>query len=1199
MKKIIFVFTVISVCLVSIFFKNGLKTYDSIKLASNSQSSSSINSINMIQSTVTNDIDNYYNKNKDTHTRKVSINNEILSEKAKLITKYKKSLDAWEKNNNISNVYNSAVKKVGDNSGVANILTGYIKTKWEIDALFTSANQSTANLTVNEKINGETVTKYFKYKLSSKPVADFSTSFLSNSREVKDRVESLILLYQVTKEKKYLAALKKEIVEAARWDNHWQSCQYIDTAELAYAVSLGYDYTYGALSKGERNAIENRLLEAVLLYGTKQSSDALTRRKGNFNQVGNSGAGIAALTLIESSNEGELRVLSMDSKSITISYPAKKNGSNNTIEYDYKTTLWYNKQTAQITDPTLYSLLKSKIKTDGNKKYIRLRDYYSAVITKTIKYLPEVMKSDNMYIDGSYPEGKDYYLFGMRYFSYYIATLENTLHKDYGLLNFEGNTSQSKKMLNNIVLNPVYISNSKGENINYGDARKKTNGLEDDLFYLTNLNAKNGYKESAKVIYDYKKRTSHIWDFYSIMWYDEQYDAKKNKVDYDKVFNEAIYKSDLVKETVKGNNNKKIAVISFRSSYTDSNATFIAMRGGTTKDHHNHGHLDLGTYVFDAMGINWVVDSGSEYNSKNYFEDKYLRWQYYVTRAEAHSTIVVNNPKPVNTDTKGNCLASDQYINAVTKYTKINSSENSGYAVLNLTDAYNKEDNDNTTKVVTNGNKVYRGIKLFNDKKIVLVQDKVHLEKLTTFYSIININSNVEIKINNNHEATLTDSKTKKKVKVVLKSDNNNVRLTTISQVTSGKGVLNDFILKPSNNKLVNLELNQKKVSMNKLVVYLHNKDKKDVDMTVGVFYIPDPDKNKINEKDLKLVDLNSWSMPSKPEITIYNNNNIIKNNDTIVGDAIIKINNKKEKKKNEIIKYSLDFGKTWYKYDSNDVNDIKRRTISSVGLNKLNVLATLDDGSGIESDTTKISISFKIEKQNSSNQKPENSNETSNGNKIEKEDETIYDVSSIDDTIEEQKEDITIEVKEGETFSKKDLKKIKESGKKVNLIKYKETNEMYYSISIDSNKINDKSDIKIDSLVTIENKGKFDDNNEEEKGIYVDFNTKNIPKGSKFKINLSDKFNDNDSINIYTYDNNKVKLVNKSINTNDGILEFDLTDSSKYFITTASLKETINGFNIFKILEYLGLTVLLIVIGGFFIKKSMNYNPKEYNFYG
>ena len=140
MKKIIFVFTVISVCLVSIFFKNGLKTYDSIKLASNSQSSSSINSINMIQSTVTNDIDNYYNKNKDTHTRKVSINNEILSEKAKLITKYKKSLDAWEKNNNISNVYNSAVKKVGDNSGVANILTGYIKTKWEIDALFTSAN---------------------------------------------------------------------------------------------------------------------------------------------------------------------------------------------------------------------------------------------------------------------------------------------------------------------------------------------------------------------------------------------------------------------------------------------------------------------------------------------------------------------------------------------------------------------------------------------------------------------------------------------------------------------------------------------------------------------------------------------------------------------------------------------------------------------------------------------------------------------------------------------------------------------------------------------------------------------------------------------------------------------------------------------------------------------------------------------------
>ncbi|MCU1325449.1 MAG: hypothetical protein JWN34_819, partial [Bryobacterales bacterium] len=52
------------------------------------------------------------------------------------------------------------------------------------------------------------------------------------------------------------------------------------------------------------------------------------------------------------------------------------------------------------------------------------------------------------------------------------------------------------------------------------------------------------------------------------------------------------------------------AVATFRSSWDDPNALFLAVKGGDNQA--SHGHLDLGSFVFDAGGIRWATDLGGE-----------------------------------------------------------------------------------------------------------------------------------------------------------------------------------------------------------------------------------------------------------------------------------------------------------------------------------------------------------------------------------------------------------------------------------------------------------------------------------------------------------------------------------------------------------------------------------------------------------
>jgi hypothetical protein len=86
--------------------------------------------------------------------------------------------------------------------------------------------------------------------------------------------------------------------------------------------------------------------------------------------------------------------------------------------------------------------------------------------------------------------------------------------------------------------------------------------------------------------------------------------------------------------------------VAMRSSWTDLNALYVAMKAGTNRGHQTHNDLDVGTFVLDALGVRWAGELGSgDYRSTGYFSgdaQDAVRWLYYRKRTEGQNTIVVS-----------------------------------------------------------------------------------------------------------------------------------------------------------------------------------------------------------------------------------------------------------------------------------------------------------------------------------------------------------------------------------------------------------------------------------------------------------------------------------------------------------------------------------------------------------------------------
>ncbi len=115
---------------------------------------------------------------------------------------------------------------------------------------------------------------------------------------------------------------------------------------------------------------------------------------------------------------------------------------------------------------------------------------------------------------------------------------------------------------------------------------------------------------------------------------------------------------------------------SLRSSW-EPDAIMVGIQAGDSMNLGGHRHLDLGTFVLDALGERWIMDSGVEHETYMAHRHKNPRHSYYRVRAEGHNVPVFNPDQ-----------GPDQNPKAAAKIVKFESAPQQALAVVDLTQAY-------------------------------------------------------------------------------------------------------------------------------------------------------------------------------------------------------------------------------------------------------------------------------------------------------------------------------------------------------------------------------------------------------------------------------------------------------------------------------------------------------------------------------
>ncbi len=112
----------------------------------------------------------------------------------------------------------------------------------------------------------------------------------------------------------------------------------------------------------------------------------------------------------------------------------------------------------------------------------------------------------------------------------------------------------------------------------------------------------------------------------------------------------------------------------FRESWDSADGMFMAIKGGLAEV--SHGHMDIGSFVFESDGVRWIEDLGSDsYGLPGYFDVKKNRWNTFRLNNFSHNTLVVGNHMQVI----------DKGVSPITEYV---SRPDKGHAVIDMSNAY-------------------------------------------------------------------------------------------------------------------------------------------------------------------------------------------------------------------------------------------------------------------------------------------------------------------------------------------------------------------------------------------------------------------------------------------------------------------------------------------------------------------------------
>jgi hypothetical protein len=308
--------------------------------------------------------------------------------------------------------------------------------------------------------------------------------------------------------------------------------------------------------------------------------------------------------------------------------------------------------------------------------------------------------------DGAWSEGPAYWNYATIYNVAMLASLTTALGTDFGLSGLPGFAETG--------FFPLHITGPLARTFNFADGR-------DNLLRAPHMHwLANRFQKPQLARYQRDAASPHPLD---ILWYDAELAQRPTPAEpLDRYFRGA-------------------ELVTLRSAWPTPTsrpgaldpAIFVGFKGGNNQA--NHSHLDLGSFVLDALGIRWAADAGAEdYSAPGYFGAQ--RWTYYKTRAEGHNTLVL-----------GPDTEPDQDPKAAAPIVRFASRPEEALAIADLSAAYARH-----------ARRVQRGIALQANRTRLMVQDEIEADPPTEVLWFLHTFAEVELQ---DRQATLTHGKSK------------------------------------------------------------------------------------------------------------------------------------------------------------------------------------------------------------------------------------------------------------------------------------------------------------------------------------------------------------------------------------------------------------------------------------------------------
>jgi len=298
--------------------------------------------------------------------------------------------------------------------------------------------------------------------------------------------------------------------------------------------------------------------------------------------------------------------------------------------------------------------------------------YAERIIPAAVESLPRALKSYGP--DGAWGEGPGYWSYATHYTAYGLTALETALGNTFGLLDIEGLSKAGSF--------PIYMTGPTGLYLNFADVGERSARRPMAcMFWLARVfhNPLYAYAEHEEIA----RRSTGAGHLF---WYTTKPSARAARKRLDKYFDGPV----------------EVAV--FRSAWDDPEALFVGVKAGYNQV--NHGHLDLGNFELDALGVRWARDLGADnYNLPGYWSGKRggTRWSYYRLNSASHNICMLGGEGQ-------DPMARSSFVS-----TKLNGT--TPVAVVKLTDAYEKF-----------VNAAFRGVAMIQGRRAVLVQDEFDIK---------------------------------------------------------------------------------------------------------------------------------------------------------------------------------------------------------------------------------------------------------------------------------------------------------------------------------------------------------------------------------------------------------------------------------------------------------------------------------------